>query len=472
MYKILLVDDEVWAVESLKATVEWEKYGFQIVGKAYSGNEAMQLIRDLAPDIVFTDIRMPGMNGLELIKNASTQGFNVKFIVASGYAEFTYVQKALTYGALGYILKPYEETDIVNCLNKAKKILDENSSVLKATHVLEDLCSNDESRVNRIFKNGGLEWQPNHFFVMASLGLDPIVFQTGDKALMLKAGVSKWFYIVEERNRQSLIDYLEEKPSPLIRSIALGNCIKSISDIESLIEEVNIAAYSYFTAPGIKIHGIDSQGFSPIKEILHALNDAIKIKNLLLIDEAFSKLDNLFRSNLFAITHAHYAYNVIMSFIYHLVEPSEIYIFSYHELILKFKNVFEMLDFLKSLIIKQLSGEHMFFTNEIKNKNIKSILEYVDCNFQRDITMQSLCQKFFINPNYISQFFKKEVGLNFTEYLAKKRLEYACYLLRQSDLSIQKISESSGYKDYFYFTRIFKKHQGMTPSEYRNMDKT
>ena len=106
MKQVFLVDDEYFAVEGLKKFVNWEKYDLTVCGEAYDGKTALQNIESLQPDIVFTDVRMPGLNGLELIARAKTLVPQCLFVIISGYNEFDYARKALRLGVLDYIDKP------------------------------------------------------------------------------------------------------------------------------------------------------------------------------------------------------------------------------------------------------------------------------------------------------------------------------------------------------------------------------
>lgn len=129
MYTILLVDDEELVLKSLIHTVEWEKYGFSIIGMSCSGRDAYEKIMQLKPDLVMTDIRMQGIGGLELIQLIRQVRPETYFIILSGYAEFAYAQKAIELGAIGYCLKPFQKEEIVGYLNKVKGILHEKNRV-------------------------------------------------------------------------------------------------------------------------------------------------------------------------------------------------------------------------------------------------------------------------------------------------------------------------------------------------------
>src|SRR5690242_2899850 len=109
MYKVMLVDDEKWIIKSLKTSIDWHAHGFEIIAEASNGFEGLEKIKQLSPDLVFTDIRMPGMDGLELIRQTNELNKGISFIITSGYKEFEYAKKAIQYGALDYCLKPFEE---------------------------------------------------------------------------------------------------------------------------------------------------------------------------------------------------------------------------------------------------------------------------------------------------------------------------------------------------------------------------
>ena len=251
MYKVFIVDDEEYVIKSLIAQVDWTSYGFEIVGYSYDSSNAFDQICLLEPDLIFIDIRMPGMNGLELMKNLTETVKTALFIVISGYAEFAYAQKAINYGAFGYCLKPFDSGEIISYLQKAAPVL---------THMAK----------------------------------------------------------------------------------SSGTCDPDI-------------CYSN----GIPLN--------------------------------------------------------------------------------------------------------VRFMNHTFNLIIKYVHEY----YNQDITVQRIAQAVNVNANYVSQLFKKETGSTYTKYLSKLRVENACKLLIDTDLSVSEIARQVGYSDYFYFSRVFKKIKGKSPSVYR-----
>ena len=128
MLKILIVDDEPDICELIHKLIDWEELELTSLGSSQNGIDAMEIILRQKPDIVITDIQMPGMTGLEMIEKASQQKLQTKFIVVSGYREFEYAQQAIRFGVEDYLLKPISKTDLNLVL---KRLLQENGAVLE-----------------------------------------------------------------------------------------------------------------------------------------------------------------------------------------------------------------------------------------------------------------------------------------------------------------------------------------------------
>lgn len=123
MYKLLIVDDEQIEREGMAHFIQWDKYDIQLCGTAWNGADALGKIQKDVPDIVLTDIKMPVMNGIELIQKLSETYRNIVVVVLSGYGEYEFTSQAMEYGIRHYILKPCDEDKIVAVMNDAKKEL-------------------------------------------------------------------------------------------------------------------------------------------------------------------------------------------------------------------------------------------------------------------------------------------------------------------------------------------------------------
>ena len=123
MYKVYLIDDEPWVLIGLERLISWEEYGFCVVGKSTSSKEAWSQITQLKPDVVVTDIRMPGLNGLDLLGKIREENLNTKVVLVSGFAEFEYARIAIRDGAFEYLVKPVSKDQLSDCMKRLSKEL-------------------------------------------------------------------------------------------------------------------------------------------------------------------------------------------------------------------------------------------------------------------------------------------------------------------------------------------------------------
>jgi len=152
MYKVILVDDEKWVVKSLKNRIDWAAHGFEVVDEAFNGVEGFEKIERWVPDLVFTDIRMPGMDGLELVKKTTEWNRSVSFVIASGHKDFEYAKKAMAYGALDYCLKPFDHEEISAILHKYCSKRRESSAEATPEWLRVALQSEDRNVQNATFQ--------------------------------------------------------------------------------------------------------------------------------------------------------------------------------------------------------------------------------------------------------------------------------------------------------------------------------
>ena len=138
MYKAIIVDDEPWTIIDIEKTFCLEDMGFEIIGSYRTPQKALPAIVSKKPDLVITDIRMPGMTGLELIKSVREQNVNCEFIIVSGHSDFSYAQEAISYGVAGYCLKPLEPQKTAEALNRAKRHLDSRKTTAPELSYLDD----------------------------------------------------------------------------------------------------------------------------------------------------------------------------------------------------------------------------------------------------------------------------------------------------------------------------------------------
>ncbi|NQX60060.1 response regulator transcription factor [Paenibacillus qinlingensis] len=470
MFKVLLVDDEDWVIQSLRSSIVWEDYGFQIVGEANNADEALKFIEENKPNLVFTDIKMPGMNGLELMKRAASKVEDIQFVVASGHAEFVYAQKAMQYGAIGYCLKPFEENEIRDCLVKTKRKL-EASKKNDHTALIDVIFGQSESdyrEVNRLLYQAGVHLEQNGLAIIQIVGQFLSPLEPAIPYCSLKTGPSKRVFLINQTDFHLFIPYIES-----LNDVSFGYVtnITHLQDIREGLKAAHVSAFHFFIT-GRK-DGYEKRPMSDdVRSQLSVIAAAIGKRDLKLIDSSFQEMTNCLQTMQVTIKDAYMVYTQI---IFLMNDRLSLYvdygIEHFEQLAYVFSHVGPMLDELRTQMKQHLISLSTISYEEIGHQTIRGVAKFVAENFYKDINVNEISKLFYVTPNYVSYLFKKEMGINLTEYITKLRIDYAGNLLLSSDMTIQEISEKSGFNDYFYFTKIFKKMIGLTPSDYRKRSK-
>ncbi len=416
---------------------------------------------------------MPGMNGLELIEKCSHILPYTAFIVMSGYAEFSYAKEAMQYGAMGYCLKPLDEDEITGLLKKTKTFLEKNRASAGDDLLLHigSWSTMSEERVSSILEARGLFLGKKEPVIpIVSIGPEKLVFPSSISVIGLNLGLDENGYLIQqsEETDRDIVEHLKMAVSESMPGIGIGNGIRSAGDIRVCMESAILGAYQFFAVGRPGVYKAEEISDSSIRSILTLLEEKITAKDMVETDRIMNEITDEFRAGKYNIKHAFIIYNTIMSVLYKgASEQYEDFVFASEELVKMFGNAFNMLASLKKSILGDINTLRNYLPSDIKNDYFKEIVKYIDENFYKDISIQTVSQRFSINLNYLCQLFKKEMDTTFTNYLRRLRISYACKLLKETDLSVSIISERAGFGDYFYFSRIFKKYTGTTPSLYR-----
>ncbi|ACS99422.1 response regulator transcription factor [Paenibacillus sp. JDR-2] len=469
MHKVLIVDDESWVLESLKDLVDWARYGFEVAGQANNGTDALEAMRRLRPDVVFTDIRMPEMSGLELIQRGRSVGFPVHFVVVSGYAEFAYAQKAMSYGAVAYCLKPFDEPEISGVLMKLGKLLDAAKGTADSplVQLLEEPSEDARAKLQGELERIGIgDWATAGIVPVVSVGQGELPGLRGP-SIRLKMGPSKTAYLLGAVKAEELASGWRRQFPPDLSGIGIGAGITDLSGVRSAIAGADMLAHQFFVTGKRGVYEHRPYKENELNRRMSEISDAIAAVDMPAIDAAFRHIAELFREDALSTRHAFRVYNMTISFLFKLGQTEET-LYSYEQLVQSFGDVFDMLGELQALVVRHCRGGEAH-PPETKNRTFNQILQYVTDHFREELSLQGLSEQFFMNPSYISQLFKKEVGETFVGYISQLRIAHACKLLDENDdYSIHEIAEKIGYNDYFYFARLFKKMTGKTPTQYRS----
>ena len=464
MYKVLIVDDETWVVENYRMGIDWAAHGFEVVDVANNGIEALEKIKTIHPDLVMTDIHMPMMGGLELIRLARKQYPDVEFVVISGYAEFSYAQKALNYGVAGYCLKPIEEADIQLVLGNVKnRLQSRNNKMVDYFAALEEMAAGEADA--DLLSEYGMHWDKNAGMrVLVCVGKWKESF-SGFWSAVVPLGVDRKACFLSDRYLANALNELEQIPDLVV---GVSRKVNDIGLVNNALVEAQISAHQSFMTGSAGIYHYQAASRGHLREIIGRLSAAMGKRETVAVLDAFEEMETLFCGEGYNIRHAFYAYNMISDMLFqHGVEDDCYDMVNYQELTSLYSSVKEMLSILQEHCLGVINYGSELDVQAVNNDVVREILKYLHDNYYQDISLRDLADRYFLNPSYLCRTFKKQVGKPFTVYLANLRLRHACELLRATSMSVYEIAERCGYKDYFYFARLFKRTLGVTPSQFR-----
>ncbi|MDC3416087.1 response regulator [Aquibacillus salsiterrae] len=513
MYNVLLVDDETNILDGISELVNWNACDTHLQGKATNGLMAFEMIEESQPDIIVTDIKMPGMNGIELIEKTHTIYPNIQFIILSGYDEFEYAKTAMRFGAKHYLLKPSNEQKIEDAL---KQVVAEMKQKDEKNRFEEEvrrsyLPKAKEQLLRELITNkiGVTEWEAHRKFVDLSPAYDndyglvvlkldgtfdyeqlfhlkelvvskleaiqPIILSTilSDYVVMLGKNYQ------EKSLRNNLYELIEayKQENNVLFSASISRK-GNIADLHKIYNEaLEYLRYKFYLGKGSII--TPNQLYNRMEELkeLHfdhetflreiKRGDVDKVRGLLY--EFFSEL----RKSRFDVDSVRYHCLGIFMLISRQVKGE-----TKKKLLAKLTlfNEFTTLDEMEAFIM-DIAIEIAFDNAEEKRKSqhklVRKIEEYVLENLHDDtLSITKIANEiFYMHPDYLGKLFKKETGEKFSIYLIKRRVERAIELFRESDeISVQEVAEEVGFgKNPRYFGQVFKKHTGYTPSSYRKI---
>ncbi len=519
MWKVLLADDENLILKGLSKLIDWAALDIEVVGEALDGHGAEQLILEKHPDLVVSDIRMPGLTGLELMERHITGSHAPKFIFVSGYEEFEYVKQALSGGAVDYLLKPVSPEALEKAVRKALGLMADSSAAAlfrQSSVPLQDFFS----QLNREFAGTELY----HNFTSLLGGKESPVF----------AGLCFGF------NRDSLrqLDRLPYERQ-LLQSFVALNAIRD--DLERsgygcfLRKDEHCCCMMGIFSPGEDAEVIlrdvirrtfEKTGFhlrvgigrmcQSAEELMSTYEDSLRAFELYYFDQkdilywdgsphipAYTNKDfdqavnQVFRSivarestvaadidrTMDIIADLHYgnrnaAWNRTLIFSGDLFQM----LYSNHLLTGDFiqrqdalqhlmepcTTFGELRETLQSYYQDTLPDIYQAASRK-NSSNIYQVQQYIQEHYQEDISLKALAELACVSPYYFSAYFKAETGQNYKAYLTGIRMEHALHLVLDTDLRSYEIAEQVGYNNARRMVETFRTTYGMSPADYRKL---
>lgn len=531
MYKVVLADDEKIIVEGLKAFIDWEEAGFSIAGEAYNGEDGVRLAQETGADVVITDIRMPLLSGTEMISRIREFNPDCKFMVLSGYSSFEYAQDAVNRGAFCYLLKPVQEEQLRNNLEAIRKELDaknlqteemtklhtqlqESLPVVRERYLCE-MATDDTMKPEQILKkweflNLGYSLDCFGIFVMEVDGLEKKYGEDIENMMLLRfAVINITEELVYNKRAGVVFSYARDRIAVLCCGMNGAkpdhqSILELARDIQGTIkrclkETVSIGIGKLYTMSAGMCRSFEEAERALKYKLIYGENSLVDVyeieeedrgftfpleleKNLLSMvelgktEEAGEILRDIFDYAMAGgASSPQTVYDLCMNF---AVLVSRCAVLSgipygglgggsgFMERLLEMKTAGELQEYLEQ-IVTQTTEKIQKNRMQKQQGTLGKVKEYVEQHYAEDLTLDFLAKKFFMNACYLSQLFKKELGCNFVDFLTGIRITAAKKLILDPELKVYEVGCRTGYNNPRYFSQLFERLTGYTPSEYR-----
>lgn len=497
--RIVIVEDEINIREGMAKLIE-SHTEHTIVGEGQNGKEGLDLILRFKPDLLITDIQMPVMNGLDMIKEIYDMGIRMHTVILSGYSEFEYAKKAIHYGVDDYLLKPLAAEDVQELLFRINDRIKEERQLVQGTKesYIRDILFGNKEDYNKLAQICGFLPDMRYLLIEGYLGSAPATYindvENSIVEMRRRYNDLLIFTFYQESSRMyyclvaGYIDMVELKMFFYKRLIYL---FKGKQEQPLWVEE-SFNHYQDLKHIGDNLNQYIKYGLS-LRNVgwinKNVIND-FKPENYLFPLELYSRLKNSICSNnpedILRTSQEFLEYVRIHSF-----EPEHIRQFFFKTFYMISDLLFDfeksLYDKLKSTNALRLIGEAITWAEmekafmdiikvvsnqqtkreDISNYTIKKAINYIREHYQESITLEDVAGKLDITQEYLSTLFYREMEVNFSTFLKQFRISHAKRLLKGSDLRIYQISEMVGYSDPKYFMRVFKEEVGVSPKDYR-----
>jgi len=522
MYNILIVDDEVSVCEGLEVLIDWNKAGFRVRDIAHDGDEALEKLNKMNYDVVITDIRMPGLSGLELIQVIRERYAAMKIIIISGYSDFNYAKQAIKFGVKGYLLKPIDREDLIVHMVELKNELDseqESGRQLRdhrnmvidkllfefASGTLSEGKFKQRAEIHKVHMDSSYYAtaliEIDNFFEYVEQDLESANLKkfavrniteeiVRDKGLGIvyedsggKLGIILHGKYLMEGIQQLNIEICElhrtvEKFGKLKTRIGIGSLVTNLSEIKESRKKAIYALESSILSHDdrVIIHDYLSEYDIPIWDWEWdplTLVASIEQLNVVHTDEHISRLiEEIFLKPVSLDTIRTIVYQVIYSVSSVLRtyngQPGRIVDIEFtNKLKSEMPSCAHLEQWLKAYC-RSASAYLIELQSEKSPHIIDQIKSYVDLRYREDLSLKSIAAEFYMSPAYLGRIFKSMAGEAFHDYLNKVRISNAKKLFLSQNSKISSIITEVGYNNHEHFYRQFKRYEGISFAGYKD----
>lgn len=522
MFDFLIVDDEIWVARLLSQIIDWEKEGFRLIGICSSSAEAVSVITERKPHLVLTDIKMPGMTGLELIETTQKHSPDTQFVIVSGYNDFSYAKEAISLRAMGYLLKPVDEKELLKVIRYVRNQLIESEEKQRRSTDMENIyLQANEFRKNRLMAdllhgnvldadseyrsifNGKREEQCFLTVIYVTESGDIEAAKAGFDLTMeihmarnyvccscIDDHLIAALFTCKTQEAQIVWEQLETEFNRLLDKsgnnlyMGIGKPMTRLEDLHLSYNDARDSLTSRWVLKDKRVFRNQSDlnssalvgSICSLKvevELLQAIKsyDEPSIQRIIsdIIGQAFRWAEKNPRVLPAAIE---WVGTLIRE---EAAAKGDRRGSEAEQIDIELRNIYYVsgIQHVCSVLMACIRKFLLMAKDRNAFEGDEGIIEkakaFIDMHYVQDIGLNDVADAVHLNPNYLSTLFKQETGVTYKEYLTQKRIEKAKNYLKDSRMSVNEISNAIGYNEVKSFLRIFKKNVGITPGDYRKL---
>ena len=514
MYKVLVVDDEPIILSGIKYMIDWAEVDAEIVATARNGRDAYSFIKENHPDIVLTDIKMPIMNGLELLEKCSKEYPDIVFIILTSLEEFALAKEAIKYNASDYLLKTELDSDFLKkAIEKAKVEHSRRSGIINfelkqdtksasIDNILQNLflIKNIPAEGEKLLQEHGL--LDNYALLAIFLDYPVSSLETSWKVSdykrlydwegevikkIIPSALKEAYSVIPPAGKRFLYIYYvaniipgtwpqvvsrirekiakaSELVTGLNTEVEATHLYSGRNELSEMCEEVDKLTTRFY----LEKKSFNTESLN-IDVIFPKIERDIKKLDIPSLDLAFKEIRGAVEGKDHSINQIYFALQALQS----SITSSLASIGALDEE--KIKELFSLIPFLthrKSvlLFLEDVSSEIEDIVSHQRGDKKSAITDrarsYILSHIQEHISLSSVADAANVSPGYMSQFFKKNMGISLVDYINQMKVQKAKELIKQGSDKINEIATILGYDNIYYFSKVFKKITGITPSEY------
>jgi two-component system response regulator YesN len=505
MFNILIVDDQKHICDGLVTMLQQFSLPIGSIHEAGNGVEALRILHEHSIQLVITDIKMPDMDGLELMARTREERIEVDYLIISGYGEFAYAQRAIELGAKGYLLKPVKREDLQASIDHVLQEMRTRRELLKNMQDISRRAEDAERKELRLFMKGEAvadDWihevEPMHaqlwsHYRLVMLREERWIHQPGAPNIHGLESIAYRVYgglkcLCLQRHPQLILACAADLPPDALLAALQSEQFRAVAIMTDPVQGLKQLPEAYRQLLELYRHsclfpeqrcllpthieGLEQQWQLPYEDI-YALFQLMGTDNDGLIAEYISKI---FQKKVLQRYHINYTVQLCRALVDMIDEYERVirpYIGEGTIDIDCLRNLFDypgMRDYIQALQQQLLSLNQHYYELKCSYRNSQDLNEairYIHANYHKPLDLAMVSNHVSLNYAYFSNLFKKNVGKSFAEYLRDVRLDKARKLLVDTDYKVADIASMVGYENYKSFTRVFREVMRMQPTEYR-----